>query len=115
MLLVNTTANNLQDCIEACIRCAQVCNRCFKECLDKDNINGMKEALGILVDCAEMCYVTAAYLSNNNVYSGNVSGACAELCERCADICESYATLSCRDSVEACRLCAAECRKVSGG
>jgi hypothetical protein len=113
MLLLNTDMISLQGCIDACVKCAQACNKCFKSCLEKDNINEMKLALSILVDCAEICYVTAVSMSQNNNFSSELSDACAELCDKCATICEVYEDLSCQDSVKACRNCAAECRKVS--
>ncbi|MDF2839357.1 MAG: hypothetical protein K0Q99_128 [Clostridia bacterium] len=113
MLLLNTDAISLQGCIEACIKCAQACNKCFKSCLENDNINEMKLALSTLVDCAEICYVTAVNMSQDNSFSEDLIKACADLCDTCATICEVYEDLSCQASVEACRKCAAECRKIT--
>ncbi|HYE10768.1 MAG TPA: four-helix bundle copper-binding protein, partial [Patescibacteria group bacterium] len=102
MLILNEYALSLQNCIDTCIKCAQACNKCFKACLEKDHINEMKEALSLLVDCAEMCYVTAAYMSKDNIFSEELSSSCAELCEKCASICEVYEDLHCQASVKAC-------------
>lgn len=113
MLLLKTDVVSLQACIKACITCAQACNKCFKACLEKDNINELKEALSILVDCAEICYVTAVYMSKDNTFSEELSRSCAELCEKCASICERYEDLQCQASVEACRQCAIECKVLS--
>jgi triphosphoribosyl-dephospho-CoA synthetase len=113
MLLLDYSAANLQPCINACIICAKACNKCFKECLEKDNLNELKEALSILVDCAEICYVTAVYMSKDNTFSEELSNSCAELCEKCASICERYEDLSCQDTVAACKRCAEVCKELA--
>jgi triphosphoribosyl-dephospho-CoA synthetase len=113
MLLFRSDVTSIQSCINTCIKCAQACNKCFKACLEKDNVNEMKEALSLLVDCAEICYVTAVYMSKDNTFSEELCSSCAALCEKCAKICESYEDLHCQASVEACRLCAIECQKIS--
>jgi hypothetical protein len=80
--------------------------------LEKDNIKELKEALSVLVDCAEICYVTAVYMSKDNAYSKELSSSCAELCEKCANICERYEDLACQASVVACRQCAAALKEL---
>jgi hypothetical protein len=112
-MLLRTDVLSLQSCINACIICAKACNKCFKECLEKDNINELKEALSILVDCAEICYVTAVYMSKDDTFSEELSSSCAELCEKCASICEHYENLPCQDSVESCKQCAVACKELS--
>jgi len=112
-MLLKSNVVNLQPCINACITCAQSCNKCFKACLEKDNLNDLKGALSILVECAEICYVTAVYMSKDHIFSKELSKSCAELCERCASICEPYGNLPCQESVEACRQCATLCKELS--
>ena len=113
MLLLKPDVLSFQVCINACIICAKACNKCFKECLEKDNINNLKEALSILVDCAEICYVTAVYMSQDNTFSEELSRSCSELCEKCAMICSSYEDLPCQASVQACNQCAVACKELS--
>jgi hypothetical protein len=113
MFILDYNAANLQACISACIECAKACNKCFKACLEKDNINELKDALSVLVDCAEICYVTAAYMSKDNIFSLELSSSCAELCDKCADICEIYEDLHCQASVKACKQCSLECKALS--
>ena len=113
MLFLDYNTTNVEACINACIICAKACNKCFKACLEKDNINDLKEALSILVDCAEICYVTAVYMSKDNTFSEELSRSCATICEKCASICESYEDLVCQASVEACRQCAVMCKELS--
>jgi len=112
MLLLNNRTVTYQACIEICIKCAQACNKCFKSCLGKENINDMKEVLSILVDCAEICYVTAAYLCRDNIFSADLGRSCADLCDKCADMCEAFEDLDCKASVEVCRQCAEMCRRL---
>jgi hypothetical protein len=81
--------------------------------LEKDNINELKEALSILVDCAEICYVTAVYMSQGDTFSEELSRSCAELCEKCACICDVYDDLPYQASVKACMRCAASCKELS--
>lgn len=112
-MFLDFNATNVQTCINACIICAKACNKCFKACLEKDNIDEMKEALSILVDCAEICYVTAIYMSKDSTFSEELSLTCAEICEKCASICGHYDDLPCQASVEACKQCAAACKELS--
>lgn len=113
-MLLEVEKNEMQTLVDACIACAQACNKCFRVCLEKQNLHEMKEVLSILVDCAEICYVTAAYVSNDNLYTQELSRTCIDLCEKCADICQSYEDLHCQASVKACRHCAEECRRIMG-
>jgi hypothetical protein len=112
MLLMNMDTTSAQACIDVCLKCAQACNKCFKQCLEDTNINEKKEALALLVDCAEICYVTAVYMTRDNSFSPQLAASCAELCEKCANVCSTYEDLHCKASVEACRQCAEECRKL---
>lgn len=112
MLIMNVDKTSLQNCIDACLRCAQICNKCFKQCLDDSDINEKKEALALLVDCAEICYVTAVYMTRDDSFSPELTKSCADLCEKCASACEAYEDLHCKASVEACRQCAAECGRL---
>lgn len=114
MLLRNAAFLNIEACIEACLECAKACNKCFKACLEKEDINDMKEALSILVDCAELSYVTAACLSKDHIYCEELCSSCAELCEKCASVCQNYEDLHCKSCVEAAMKCAELCSRFSG-
>src|ERR1051325_785573 len=54
---------NHQDCIDACLHCAQECEHCANACLTEDDVNGRGDCIRMHRDCAAMCWLTAGALS----------------------------------------------------
>ncbi len=100
--------------------CRLMCESCRAECLA--TLDGMSRgdvsvnggSLKALMDCAELCGMTASGLQRSSSASGYVAEACALMAVRCGE------SLSCEpDStgltacIASCRECAAACRAVT--
>ncbi len=111
---VMTMTNKMQRCIDACMKCAQACNECFKACLNEADVGARARCISTLVDCAELCQMSAAYMTRDSQFAQAICGMCADVCERCAQECAMFKDSHCQECAQICRDCAAECRKMAG-
>ena len=107
-------AHHVQNCIDACLRCAVACDRCQDACLNEPEVNMMVACIRLDRDCSKICYLAASFLASNSPFAGQACALCAQVCDACADECENHAAHMdhCRECAEACRQCAEECRKM---
>lgn len=84
---MNHTEHTMQDCIEACSHCHQVC---------------LQTALNYCLEAGGK-HVEAAHF--------RLMMNCAEICEACADDCEKIGDMD--ECVKACRACAESCRQMA--
>ncbi len=70
-----------QSCIDACSKCAQICEECFNMCLQEVDVKARANCIKTLQDCAEICSTAACYMSRG-------SGSIKEICNVCATICD---------------------------
>ena len=52
-----------QTCIEACLRCAAVCNHCASACLREEEVKMMARCIQLDSECAAICYAAAQVMS----------------------------------------------------
>lgn len=107
-------SNNNQKCIDECNRCAQACYECFAACLNEPDIQARKNCLAILVECANMCQMSAAHMSMGGQFAKEHCGVCALICEKCAEECSMFKDAHCTECTQICLDCAAECKKMAG-
>ena len=110
-------ATVLAECIEACLECAQTCTACADACLAEEQVADLRGCITHNANCADVCAATAAVLSRQTGYDGDVTravlAACAAACKACGDECAHHAEMGmthCRVCAEACRRCEAACR-----
>lgn len=103
-----------KSCIEACVRCAQVCEHCAAGCLSEDDVASMAECIRLDRDCAEACWGAAAFMSRGSQFAPELCRLCAEICEACGAECAKHAVDHCQDCSTECRKCAEECRSMAG-
>lgn len=103
-----------QVCIEACVRCAEECDHCADACLSESDVASMAECIRLDRDCAEVCWLAAAYMSRGSQFANSLCLLCAEICEICASECEKHEAEHCQRCAEACRKCAEECNRMAG-
>ncbi len=101
-------------CIEACVACAQECEHCADACLSNQNVKKMGECIRLDRDCAEICWVAAAYMSRDSRFANDICRLCAEICAACGAECEKHPANHCQRCAEACHRCAEECRQMAG-
>ena len=105
----------MRDCIANCTECHSICVETTTHCLHMGGEHASPEHIGVLLDCAQTCAVSADFMLRGSDLHGKTCGVCAEACERCAADCERLANgdelmLRC---AEVCRRCADSCRKMA--
>lgn len=94
--------------------CAYACNNCSTACLSEKNIQEMRECIRLDMDCAQICAVTAAFISRKSDNAKYLIKMCAEICRKCATECEKHPDMGhCRVCADACEACANECNKAA--
>ncbi len=100
-----------QSCIEACLRCASMCNFCASSCIKEVNIK-MAHCIQLNTECAVLCYTTAQLLSLGSGMASPICIICADICEACGEECSRHDNEHCKHCAELCIKCADECRKM---
>jgi hypothetical protein len=101
-----------KQCIDACLKCAAICNHCIASCLQEPDPKMMVKCIQLDIECAAICYATAQLISLDSEHASTLWKLCAEICEACAKECAKHFNKHCKECVEACLDCAAECNKM---
>ena len=101
-----------KNCIEACLKCAALCNHCAASCTREDDVKMMAACIQFDMECAAICYAAAQLMSlgSNNVKE--ICKLCADMCDVCGSECNNHQNLHCQECADACKHCADECRKM---
>ncbi len=90
--------------------CADACNNCSTACLEEKDIQMMVACIRLDMDCAQICQVTAAFISRNSDHAKHLMKECAEICSKCANECSKHKHMEhCKKCAEACKRCAEAC------
>ncbi len=108
------TTDMMEDCIAECQTCAEICYENFGHCLEKGGKHADPAHLRLLLDCADICQVSAAFMSRGSDYHTITCRACAEVCEACAQSCEAFSDdAEMKGCGEECRRCASSCHAMA--
>ena len=99
-------------CIEACLRCAALCNHCATSCLQEKDHAHMATCIQLNMECAVICYATAELMSLNSPRVAELARICAQMCDTCAEECNKFMHEHCLECADACTKCAYECEVV---
>jgi hypothetical protein len=102
-----------QSCIEACLRCAAVCNHCASSCLQEEDVKMMACCIRLDMECAAICYATAQLMSLGSGQAKDICRICAGMCQACGDECARHQMEHCQKCAAACHACAEECRRMA--
>ena len=102
-----------QTCIEACLRCASVCNYCASSCTREEDVKMMARCIRLDMECAAICYSAAQLMSLGSDHARDICRTCAEICQACGEECARHDMDHCRECAEVCFRCAAECRQMA--
>ncbi len=108
------THQELQLCIEACLKCAQECEHCADACMHENESAHLADCIRLNRDCAETCWTAAAFMSRRSKFANDFCRVCAEICEACSETCRSHEMEHCQVCANACQQCAEECRRMIG-
>lgn len=102
-----------KNCIDACLRCAAICNHCASSCTKEEEVKMMATCIQLDMECATMCYTSAQLMSLGSLKAKEVCKICVDMCDACAAECGQHQTEHCQECAEACKKCAEECRKMA--
>lgn len=112
---MQTIIKDLQECIDSCIKCYQVCRETISTCLQKGDKHASSEHINLLLNCADICQTSANFMLSNSNFHKNICKVCAEICEACADDCKNMEEngQEMKYCAEICHQCAKNCREMS--
>lgn len=104
----------LEECAKACLESHSMCLTTARYCMEKGGHHISAPHLALLLDCAEMCQMTANSLLRHSPQHAVVCDACARLCDACARDCEAMpADKRMQQCAATCRKCAQSCRHMA--
>lgn len=104
----------MQNCIQACTTCHSVCMETLQHCLKMGGKHSEQAHIVLMMDCAEICQISANFMLRGSPLHTLTCGACAEVCDRCAEDCSRFGddAMMAR-CAEACRMCAQSCHEMA--
>jgi hypothetical protein len=101
--------------ISDAFECSRICEETLSYCLHQGGRHVEAEHVKLIIDCAEFCAGTAAFMQRGSRYMAEISRICADICQACAVDCAQFEgdgqMMRC---VEACRQCADSCTEMAG-
>lgn len=105
--------NPHQNCIDLCVKCAQICQECLTMCLQEEDVKSRINCIKTLQDCSEICSTAACFMSRESSNAIEICNACADICNTCATECGMFEDQHCKSCADVCKQCASECRNMS--
>lgn len=104
--------SSMQSCIDNCTRCAQVClQTAMNQCLEMGGRHVEPEHFRLMINCAEICQLSANFMLSNSRFHNRTCEVCAEICEACAMDCQSIGDME--ECASTCRQCAESCKQMA--
>jgi len=109
------SAQELQQCIDNCRQCHEICQRTVDYCLQQGGRHAEASHIRLMIDCAQICATSADFMIRGSDLHRLTCGACAEVCDQCADACGKMSDdETMRRCADACRRCADSCNRMAG-
>ncbi len=99
-------STEMQQCIDECTRCHNVCLATVSHCLELGGKHADPAHIGLLLDCAEICQTSANFMLRSSERHGLTCRICANICGACAESCDRMGK-----GDEMLAQCAEECRR----
>lgn len=105
----------MRECVDECHACHDSCTETVTHCLQTGGKHAEVSHIRLLMDCAEICQISANFMLRMSDSHAQVCGVCADICEQCAQECDRFGDdemmMQC---AETCRSCAQSCREMAG-
>lgn len=102
-----------KDCIEACLKCAAVCNYCASSCTQEEDVKMMARCIQLNMECAAICYTAAQLMSLSSEQATQICIICADICETCGAECANHDSGHCQECARLCLDCSEQCTKMN--
>ena len=103
-------------CIQNCQDCHRACLQTLAYCMKQGGRHAAPDHLRLLMDCADICLTSAAFMLRASDLHTHTCAACAEVCQRCADDCKAMSDdLRMKALADTCQHCADSCRAMAAG
>ncbi|MGY3716943.1 four-helix bundle copper-binding protein [Sutcliffiella cohnii] len=112
-IVIDSSVQQFQTCIDACNKCMQACEECLTSCLKEADVQARTLCINILRDCADICSMAAQWMSCGSMYAKQFCQLCVTICDACATECVKFQDAHCQECANFCRQCAEECRKMA--
>jgi hypothetical protein len=110
----NDMRQQMQDCIQECISCHATCLQAITYCLQMGGEHADPAHIRLLMNCAEICQVSANFMLNNSELHGLTCEVCAAFCDRCAESCFRFEEDSqMQQCARTCRSCFLACEDMA--
>ena len=105
----------MREAIQNCEECHGICTEITVYGIRQGGNYADPDHVGLLLDCAQMCALSADFMLRLSHYNGRVCDACSAICRRCADSCERVGPADTRmkQCTDVCRRCAESCRRMA--
>lgn len=111
---MNKMNNGMQQAIENATACATSCLESINYCSRKRGKYAEPSRLGLLLDCARICEITADYMLRKSPFYGILCELSAEICEQTARSCSEFpADGMLKDCTQKCMACTVSCREIA--
>lgn len=88
----NQMSQRVDECVQNCLDCYRSCLAMVPHCLHRGGVHASQDHITMLLECAELCQVSARLMLLQSNIHFDVCRVCAKACENCADNCRSMAT-----------------------
>lgn len=113
-LAMSHLSKEMKDCIDNCLNCHAVCLNTVQHCLERGGAHAEQAHVRLMLDCAEICQVSANFMLRGSELHGETCRACGVVCTRCAEDCARLGDDDqMRACVEMCRKCADSCKRMA--
>jgi hypothetical protein len=103
---------DMQACIDACTTCHQAClQTALTHCLNMGGRHVAPAHFRLMMDCAQLCELSAKLQLGGSPYSTRLCALCAEVCRDCALSCRALDGME--ECARACEACERSCRAMA--
>jgi hypothetical protein len=107
-------SRELEECIQNCSTCHNVCLQTLTYCLGMGGKHAEASHIRLMLDCEEICQTSANFMLRGSDFHSRTCGVCAEVCERCAQDCDRFGDdAQMKLCADTCRRCAESCRRMA--
>lgn len=81
--------HSMREAIKACWDCRHACQQALiQHCLNQGGNYAEKQHVKIMLDCIQICQITADFMTRGSYMHHSLCNACADVCVACAKSCE---------------------------